>query len=150
MKNATITALMTASILIAGCGKKGKSSSSPETRPTVQADVKGVWICQSATSKGKALDEATAKLLTLTLTQDRDVSKRGTDIVWNAGYAVDASHQPPHIDIMDTEGVLKGIYFLTDEMLKICYAEPGKARPTVFDSTAGSGAFLFVWKRQKP
>jgi len=150
MKNATITAVMAAAILVPGCGKKGNSSGSPEPRPAVQTDIKGVWTCESAISNGKALDEATVKLLTLTLTQDRYVSKRGTDIVWDAKYAVDASQQSPHIDIMDTEGVLKGIYSLADETLKICYSEPEKARPTVVDSTAGSGAFLFVWKRQKP
>ena len=39
MKNAIITGVMAATILIAGCGKKNSSSSSSTTPPTAQADI---------------------------------------------------------------------------------------------------------------
>jgi uncharacterized protein (TIGR03067 family) len=57
--------------------------------------------------------------------------------------------------MVGTEGNLtgkeaQGIYLIQGDTLRICYTMPGKPRPTVFESHAGSGAYLMVWTRQKP
>jgi len=42
-----------------------------------------------------------------------------------------------------------GIYEITADDYKVCFAPPGKKRPTEFASKAGSGIILQVWKREK-
>ena len=55
------------------------------------------------------------------------------------------------IHVRPAKGVtLKGIYKFEGETLTICYSGIGKERPTEFASKAGSGAMLFVQKKEKP
>ena len=58
---------------------------------------------------GKALPEATVKLLRLTLTKDRYKTERGNETLFDSSYMLDASQSPSHIDILGTEGDLKSL-----------------------------------------
>jgi uncharacterized protein (TIGR03067 family) len=116
--------------------------------------MEGTWTCESATVDGKPLPEATVKLLRLTLTKDRYKTEKGTEVLFDSEYILDASQAPAHIDIVGTAGALKGrkaqgIYAIAGDTLKICYTMPGKERPTAFESPAGSGAYIIVWKRRQ-
>jgi hypothetical protein len=56
--------------------------------------------------------------------------------------------------MVGTEGdaaakVAPGIYAIEGDVLKICYVMPGGERPKAFESTAGSGAYLVTWKRER-
>lgn len=67
-----------------------------------------------------------------------------------ADFALDASKSPKTIDIKPEGGeTMKGIYELTGDRLKICFAEPGQNRPKEFKSPAGSDLILLVLKREK-
>ena len=117
--------------------------------------LEGTWSCVSATVDGKPLPEATVKLLRLTLTKDRYKTERGDETLLDSSYKLDRSQSPPQIDILGTEGDLKGkvaqgIYSIAGDTLKICYTMPGKKRPTAFASAAGSEAHFIVWQWQKP
>jgi len=50
----------------------------------------------------------------------------------------------------DKGKTLLGIYELSDDAYKVCFAAPGKDRPTEFNSKEGSGNRLIVMKREKP
>ena len=68
-------------------------------------------------------------------------------------FKIDPTKKPKTIDMTPTEGNFKdktllGIYELDGDTLKICFAEPGKERPTDFTSKAGM--VLVVHKRDKP
>ena len=116
--------------------------------------LQGVWTCASAVIDGKPLAEEAAKNLKLTLTADRYKTERGEQVLFDGTYMVNAVKNPPQIDMIGTEGDLKGkvalgIYKLDGDTLTICYVMPGKERPAAFESQPQSGAFLVVWKRSE-
>ena len=47
-------------------------------------------------------------------------------------------------------GIIRGIYQLDGDRLKICLGEPGKGRPAKFETKPGSGHKLLELKRAKP
>jgi uncharacterized protein (TIGR03067 family) len=65
----------------------------------------------------------------------------------------DTAAMPMAMDIVGTDGPNKGrtilaIYELDGDTLRICYDLTGKARPTKFESPAGTQLFLVTYKRQ--
>lgn len=112
----------------------------------------GTWNCVSAVVDGKPLPEETVRLLRLTLTSDRYKTEKGSEVLFDSTYSVDRTKNPNQINMVGTEGALrgkeaKGIYSLEGDTLRICYTMPGEQRPQAFESTPGSKAFLVVWKR---
>jgi hypothetical protein len=54
------------------------------------------------------------------------------------------------MDAISTEKqVMPGIYVLQENGYKVCFAPPGKPRPTNMSSAPGSGYILQVWGREK-
>lgn len=114
----------------------------------------GSWTCASATIDGKPLAEEAAKALKLTLTADRYKTERGEQVLFDSSYSIDAAKNPKTIDMVGTEGELKGkpalgIYKLEGDTLTMAYVLPGKERPTAFESAPNSSVFLVVWKRKQ-
>lgn len=69
-------------------------------------------------------------------------------------FFVDGTQTPPIIDMKPAERrykdqTLKGIVKLDGDTLTIAFAEPGKERPTAFESKPGSGVVVAVHKRVK-
>ncbi len=63
---------------------------------------------------------------------------------------VDASKKPKAIDARPDKGEPRlGIYKLEGQRWTICFAAPGKKRPTEFAAKAGSGQNLTVWEREQ-
>lgn len=113
----------------------------------------GTWSCVSAVVDGKALPAEAAGQLRLTLTENRYKTEKGSEVLFDSAYNVDASKTPKEINMVGTEGDLagkeaQGIYSLEGEVLRICYTMPGLPRPQSFESLAGSKAFLVNWRRQ--
>ena len=120
--------------------------------PVTAKDLIGSWTCVSATIDGKPLAPDTSKDLRLTMTADRYKTERGAQVLFDSSYKLDSSKTPPQIDMIGTEGDLKGkvapgILKLDGDTLTMCYVMPGKERPTAFESQPNSGAFLVTWKR---
>jgi uncharacterized protein (TIGR03067 family) len=70
-------------------------------------------------------------------------------------FKIDPTAAPKSIDITFTDGpgkdnTQKGIYELDGDTQKICWAAPGKARPTVFEAKPKSGRILQVLEKVKP
>jgi uncharacterized protein (TIGR03067 family) len=70
-------------------------------------------------------------------------------------FKLDAGKEPRKIDLAITTGNDKGkdqlgIYQLTGDMLKVCFAAPGsKDRPTEFASKANPRTLIVVLQREK-
>jgi len=71
-----------------------------------------------------------------------------------AEYTADPGQKPAALDLEVMDGADKrdsqmGIYELDGDALRICTSHNGIARPTKFESTAGSGHRLITLKRVK-
>jgi len=127
---------------------------------------------QEAIKKDRKKYEGTWRVVSLELNgnkQPEDGAKRFTvvnkgDGTWILQYdgekviqgtsEIDPTRKPKTIDFMTTEGddkgkIVLGIYELGDDTRKLCYAQPGKDRPSEFSAPAGSGHTLVVFKREK-
>jgi len=116
-------------------------------------ELEGRWACVSAVVDGQQLLKETVGLLRLTLTRDRYKTEKGSEVLFDSTYTVDATKTPKQINMTGTEGDLKGkeaqgIYSIEGDTLRICYTMPGVGRPEKFESLAGSKAYLVVWKRE--
>lgn len=141
-------------LLVCALGNLAVLSAVAETTDGVNGagQLEGIWQCVAATVDGRALPPTTTEALRLTLTKDRFKTERGLDVLFDSTYTIDQSKTPKEIDMVGTEGDLKGrlargIYSLDSKELRICYVMPGLPRPKTFESAEGSQAFLVIWKR---
>jgi uncharacterized protein (TIGR03067 family) len=118
--------------------------------------MQGEWTMVSGERDGQAIPEEFAQALKRTIKGDHYSVKREDNPLISGTYTIDASKNPKTIDLKVTEGegdlagqTMHGIYELHDDTFKICYAGPGKDRPTEFSAKAGSGNTCATWKRSK-
>lgn len=115
----------------------------------------GKWTIESVSRDGKdvaALKGATRehKDGSYTLTPVKDSTAKSS----TGTYTLDASKSPIAIDMKPKGGTydgktLLGIVKVDGDTMTICFAEPGKDRPSKFESSAGSGLVLAVHKAAK-
>lgn len=112
----------------------------------------GKWVIQSVTRDGKANDalKGAVRVHTngqYTLTPVKGKATTGT-------YTLDTTKTPVAIDLKPKGGTydgktLVGIVKVEGDTMTIAFAEPGKARPTKFESPAGGGIVVAVHKKAK-
>jgi uncharacterized protein (TIGR03067 family) len=118
--------------------------------------IEGTWRVIALEDNGnKAMDED-AKKLTAVNGSDGTWSLRAEDKEISKGTStIDPTKKLKTIDFTPTEGEGKGklylgIYKLGEKTRKLCFAPPGKERPTEFSSTPGSEHILVTFEREKP
>lgn len=114
----------------------------------------GKWTLISAQRDGKKTPDEEAKKITLTIQGSKFVLYKDGEVVSEGTFTLDPIKKPKQIDETATTGPSKAktflaIYEIDQEHHKICFAAPGKERPTEFSSEPGSGHLLQVWKREK-
>ena len=114
----------------------------------------GTWQAVSITHDGKEASRDEVAKVTLTVKGEHYTLHNG-DAEIEGTHKLDPSTTPKSIDAVRTKGADKdkpmlGIYELTDDTFKVCFAPAGKDRPTEFVSKEGSGDRLIVMKREKP
>jgi uncharacterized protein (TIGR03067 family) len=117
--------------------------------------IEGTWRIVSLEVNGKkAMDEDAKKFTVVNgsdgtwslLAEGKEISK-GTS-------TFDPTKKPKTLDFTPTEGAGKdnqyaGIYELGEKTRKMCFAPPGKDRPTEFSSMPGSEHILVTFERKK-
>jgi uncharacterized protein (TIGR03067 family) len=64
-------------------------------------------------------------------------------------FKLDPSRSPKAYDLTTPEGlVIRGIYELDGDTLKVCLSAPGDERPTAMKTTLDDGRTLIVYKRE--
>jgi len=152
---ASLRLILTAGFCLAGMTFLAAADDRQEAIKKERKKYQGTWKVTSYESDGNKLDEDNAKRFTVVnkadgvwvLQLDGEKNTEGTS-------EIDPTKNPKTIDFRATEGAYKGkiflgIYELGDDTRKLCYAEPGKDRPTEFSAPAGSGRTLVEFKREK-
>jgi uncharacterized protein (TIGR03067 family) len=80
--------------------------------------------------------------------EDRGARLAGT-------FEVDQHRTPKTLDLTVIEGGSSvtypaGIYQLSGDTFRLCFAFPSATRPTSFETSPGSGRTLFVYRRARP
>jgi uncharacterized protein (TIGR03067 family) len=115
--------------------------------------LEGTWKVVSREVDGKKVADEEIKKLTLNIAAGgRAALLSEGSAVAMADVTVFPAKKPKEIDLLLGQGenkgkIARGIYELKDDTLRICYAPPGKDRPTEFSSKPGSGNTLSLFKR---
>ena len=126
------------------------------TRTALADDLKameGTWKVDSAEAGGKPVESEDLKAIVVKITGDR-YEVRMKDTVDAGTLKLDEAQKPKTMDATDTEGldagkVVKAIYELTGDTLRVCYTLDGGERPTELATKEGSPVLLLTYKREK-
>jgi uncharacterized protein (TIGR03067 family) len=127
-----------------------------DTKDAVRREMKrfeGTWVMTSGERDGKPEPAAIVKKSRLIIQGDRHTVKLGDETLVGT-HKLDPTKTPKAIDSKDTEGqfkgkTIKGIYELSDDAFRVCFAPPDKDRPTEFTTKSGPGIIMHEWKREK-
>jgi uncharacterized protein (TIGR03067 family) len=112
----------------------------------------GTWTFVKHNEDGKPTPADELKLMTITFEEDKYVIKKGDEVAEAGTQKMDPSKKPAEVDVKVTEGerkgqTLLGIYEMTGDSLKYCFALEGKPRPKEFKS--GTGLMSGELKKKK-
>ncbi len=122
--------------------------------PKKDADLmQGSWTMTEATKNGESAGEDKLKEIKVAFKGAMFTVTTG-DETHEVPFKLDSKKKPKAIDASPTSGPYKdktllGIYDVSADQLKLCFAEPGKDRPAEFKSEADSGHVLLIMKRNK-
>jgi uncharacterized protein (TIGR03067 family) len=76
----------------------------------------------------------------------------GTPVFLKGTHKLSTDQTPMTIDAADTEGpfagnTMLGIFKVEDDVFTVCFAAPGKDRPTEYTTKDGRATILHFWKR---
>jgi|SRR5579864_205066 len=116
--------------------------------------LQGTWDMVSGERAGETVPDAIASKTRLVLTDRRQYTLTAGSEVESGIFLFDQRKRPRQIEFSPSEGSsrgmkLFGIYKLEGDTLTVCFAGPGKPRPTEFTTKSGSGQVLYVMKRMK-
>jgi uncharacterized protein (TIGR03067 family) len=119
--------------------------------------MEGTWMLIGHVHEGKTTTEKENKQarVKLIIKGDKYSIYFGAKEAGKGTIRLDPAKKPKEIDLIlagkDSKGqVMLGIYELKDDVLKVCNAVPGKARPEEFSAKKGSRRYLITYKRLKP
>jgi uncharacterized protein (TIGR03067 family) len=118
------------------------------------AQLQGEWSMVSGSADGQPMPDQMLKQMKRICQGDELTTTIGSQVFFKAKISIDPSTQPKTIDYQMTEGFTKGkkqlgIYEVNGETFKSCFGRPGAERPTDFNSKAGDGRTLTVWRREQ-
>jgi uncharacterized protein (TIGR03067 family) len=114
--------------------------------------MQGDWAAESMVRDGYKFPEEDAQAYFRTVKGDSCSVSRFNKVSGKGTLKLDATKNPKAIDFVLDGGKappIAGIYSIEGDTLTLCFASPGKPRPTKMASEPDSGMTLSVWKREK-
>ncbi len=114
--------------------------------------MQGDWAVISYLVDGVKLEDDNAQSLFRTIKGNQYTVFLFDKPLGGGTFKMDATKKPKTIDSFpDKMGgkSMLGIYEMKGDSLTVCYASPGKHRPTEFTSKKGAEHTLMVWEREK-
>lgn len=139
---ALIVGLVALGLVAAGAPREDKKD---------QDLIQGTWKLVEGERNGEKPPPEFLENFKVTFKGDKAIPEgRGNDSP--ATFKLDTNAKPRRIEIKptDSDRVMRGIYELNGDSMKICFGGPGSdAYPTEFSGKAGSNTMLMIFKRQK-
>jgi uncharacterized protein (TIGR03067 family) len=135
--------------------KRETKEIAPAMLEAARAELAATWQSETYALDGKKTPEKDLKKLKLTIDlAGKATLRREGEVLIESAIKVDPGTSPMQIDVQFTAGDAKGktslgICKIEDDLLTICRAATGQARPMEFISTPGSGLTLMTYKREK-
>lgn len=150
-------AAVCASVLVLAMSLASPAQDAPGSKEeAVKKDhlaIEGLWQAVSVEVNGNAVNPDDVKKITTDNGRDGEwtLLVEGKEIA-DGTSTIDPTVTPKTIDFKTTKGAnagqtTYGIYEMTENTRRICYAEPGRPRPADFSAPAGSGRILAVFER---
>ena len=113
----------------------------------------GTWQGVSVVRDGKDVPKPEAEAVRLVVAGEKYTLTEGGEAI-EGTHTVDPTKTPKQIDAVRTKGpgkgeTLKGIYQLSEDSFLVCFAAPGKDRPTELKAGGGPGLRVLAFKREK-
>jgi uncharacterized protein (TIGR03067 family) len=117
------------------------------TEASGEGELVGEWQMVNAWQEGHALDERMVKTGRRVTTATHTTTYFGKQVFLNAAYTIDSTIRPKTIDLDNRGKKQLGIFEVDGDTMKICFAAPGRPRPTDFESRSGDGNTAALWKK---
>jgi uncharacterized protein (TIGR03067 family) len=143
-------------VLTAMAAIASAEDSKDEAIKKVRKQIEGTWRIVALEIDGNKAIEEFVRKLTVVTGSDGTWSLRSEDKEITKGTSTfDATKTPKTIDFTPTDGEGKadqylGIFEIGENTRKLCFAPPGKERPTEFSSKPDSQHILVTFEREKP
>lgn len=154
MKSASVQFVVIGIFLAAMAALAVADDAKDEAIKKDRKQIEGTWRAVVLDVNGDKAMEEDAKKLTVVNGSDGTWSLRSEGKEISKGTNMfDPTKNPKTIDFTPTEGEGKGnlylgIYELGETTRKLCFAPPGKDRPTMFATTPGSEHILVIFERE--
>ncbi len=114
--------------------------------------IEGKWKLVGGEQDGQELSEADCQGGTLEVVGNQHTVQLPHGCL-KGTHTLQTDQSPMAIDASDTEGpyagqTLLGIFDVKDDVFIVCFADPGKPRPTEFTTQNGQATILHHWARQ--
>lgn len=111
-------------------------------------ELEGEWQMTACTADGYPIPDSMVKTGRRVAAGGETSSYFGKQRIMQARYTVDKSADPHTIDYTHKSGQPQyGIWKFEGDVLHICFAAPGKTRPSDFTARRGQGHTFTAWKR---
>jgi uncharacterized protein (TIGR03067 family) len=152
-----VAALGAAAFLVAAYSAKEKKEKAEKKEQAIKKDreeYEGTWRVVSLEMDGKKAEEEFTRKVRVQNRADTWIVQVEGKEAGRGTSTIDPTENPKTIDFTPTEGSHKGklflgIYALEGDSRKLCFAQPGKDRPTEFASKPGGQHCLVIFERVK-
>ena len=149
----TVLITLVLGILFVPAGPPGRAATDEEVIKAELAKIQGEWIVESQEEEGKPLLHREIKSRRIFFGGDRAIVRNRDEMIQIALVKFDPK-TPGALDLTVIAGsyqhiTMLGIYEIKGDTFRVCFDKAGRERPKSFKTTADSGLFTAVYRRER-